>query len=85
MVGAVEEKLCPAGDGAEFSDHQPVVVDGIVIQHIVPLKSNGVMDKVVIHSVVSHEDMMTHLIPFYISMWRRSVKNLSVTIAPLRH
>ena len=29
--------------------------------------------------------MMTHLIPFYISMWRRSVKNLSVTIAPLRH
>ena len=59
MVGAVEEELCPTGDGAELADYQPVVVDGIVIQHIVLLKVNGVMDKVIIHGVVSHKDAGT--------------------------
>lgn len=29
--------------------------------------------------------MMIRLTPFYILMWRRSVKNLIATIAPLRH
>ena len=40
MVGAVEQEPGPAGDGAEPADHQPVLVDGIVIQHIVFFKVN---------------------------------------------
>ena len=48
MVGAGEQKLCPAGDGAKFPDHKFVMVDRIVVQYIVLLKLPRVFDKVVI-------------------------------------
>ena len=52
MVGAVEQEPGPAGDGAEPADHQPVLVDGIVIQHIVFFKVNRVINKVVVYGIV---------------------------------
>lgn len=42
----------PAGDGTELADHQPVLVDGIVIQHIVFFKVNRVINKVVVYGIV---------------------------------
>ncbi len=56
MVGAVEQKLRPAGDGAELADDQPLVVDGIVVEHVVFLKVPGVVDEVVVHGVIPHDD-----------------------------
>ena len=35
MVGAGEQKLCPAGDGTKFSDDKFVMVDRIMVQYIV--------------------------------------------------
>ena len=54
MVGAGKEKLRPAGDGAELSDGQPVPVDGVVVEYVVGLKFRGVVDKIVVHGVISH-------------------------------
>ena len=39
-------------DGTELADHQPVLVDGIVIQHIVFFKVNRVINKVVVYGIV---------------------------------
>ncbi len=57
MVGAGEQKLCPAGDGAKFSDDKFVMVDRIVVQYIVLLKLPRVIDEVVIHGKVPHKDV----------------------------
>ena len=56
MIGAGEQKLCPAGDGAKFPDHKLVVVDGIVVQYIVLLKISGIIYKIVIHGIISHDN-----------------------------
>ena len=48
MVGAGEQKLCPAGDGTKFSDDKFVMVDRIMVQYIVLLKLPRVIDEVVI-------------------------------------
>ena len=57
MVGAGEQKLCAAGDGAKFSDHKFIVVDRIVVQHIVFLKLSRVVDKIVVDGKVSDADV----------------------------
>ena len=57
MVGAGKEKLCSAGDGAEFPDGQFVPVDGVVVEYVVGLKVRGVVDKVVVHGVFAHGDI----------------------------
>ena len=55
MVGRVEDKLRPTGDGAVLSDDQPVMVAlRIVVQHVVPLEIPGVVDKIVIDGVRPH-------------------------------
>ena len=56
VVGAVEQELGPAGDGAEFADDKPLMVDGVVVEHIIALKIPGVVDKVVVYGVVPHGD-----------------------------
>ena len=38
MVGTVEQEFYTAGDGAELSDYQPIVVDRVMIKYIVPLE-----------------------------------------------
>ena len=57
MVGAGEQKLCPAGDGTKFPDDKFVMVDRIVVQYIVLLKLLRVIDKVVIHGKVPDKDI----------------------------
>lgn len=57
MVGAGEQKLCPAGDGTKFSDDKFVMVDRIVVQYIVLLKLLRVIDEVVIHGKVPDKDV----------------------------
>ena len=57
MVGAGEEKLCSAGDGAEFPDGQFVPVDGVVVEHVAGLKVRGVVDKIIVHGVFAHGDI----------------------------
>ena len=53
MVGAVEKEFCSAGDGAEFSNDQFILVDGIVIEDIVFFKLSWVSDKIVINRVIA--------------------------------
>ena len=57
MVGAGEQKLCAAGDGAKFSDHKFIVVERIVVQHIVFLKLSRVVDKIVVDGKISDADV----------------------------
>ena len=57
MVGAGEQKLCPAGDGSKFSDDKFVMVDRIVVQYIVFLKLPWVIDEVVIHGEIPDKDV----------------------------
>ena len=38
MVGTVEQKLHATGDGAEFADYQPFVIDRIMVKYIVLFK-----------------------------------------------
>ena len=49
MVGAVEQELRAAGDGAEFADDQPVVVNGVVVEDVAARKVPGVVDKIVVY------------------------------------
>ena len=56
MICAVEQEFCPAGDGTEFSDPQPVSVDGVVVQHIVFLEISRIMDKIVVEGERSDFD-----------------------------
>lgn len=55
-MGAGKEKLCAAGNGAKFSNHQLVVIDRIVVEDIVFLKLPRVPDKVVVHGIFPHLD-----------------------------
>ena len=57
MIGAGEQKRCPAGDGAKFPDHKLVVVDGIVVQYIVLFKLSRVIDEVVIYGEIPHKNV----------------------------
>lgn len=57
MVGAGEQKLCTAGDGAKFADYKPIMVDRIVVQYIVLFKLPWVFDKVVVHGEVPDNDV----------------------------
>ena len=41
MVGAGEQKTGSAGNGVVFADYQTVVVDGILVQHVVPPEQGG--------------------------------------------
>ena len=43
--------------GAEFSNNEPVSIDGIVIQNIVFLKFSGVIDKIIIDSKIPYFDI----------------------------
>ena len=56
MVGAVEQELGSAGDGAELADDQPLVVDRVVVEDVVALKIPGIVDKIVIDGVVPHRN-----------------------------
>ena len=57
MVGAGEQKLCPAGDGTKFSNDKFVMVDRIVVQYIVLLKLPRVINEVVIHGKLPDKDV----------------------------
>ena len=57
MVGAGEQKLCAAGDGAKFSDHKFSGVDRIVVQHSVFLNLSLVVDKIVVDGLISDADV----------------------------
>jgi len=54
MIGTVEQELCPAGNGAEFPDFQPISIDGILVEDIMLFKFSGVMDKVMVHGIIPH-------------------------------
>ena len=54
MIGTVEQELCPAGNGAEFPNFQPIPIDGILVEDIMLFKFSGVMDKVMIHGIIPH-------------------------------
>lgn len=45
MVGAGEQKTGSAGNGVVFADYQTVVVDGILVQHVVPPEQGGSFTK----------------------------------------
>lgn len=53
MVGAGEQKTGSAGNGVVFADYQTVVVDGILVQHVVPPEQAGVVYKIVIYGIVA--------------------------------
>ena len=57
VVGAGEQEFRAAGDGAEFSDHQPVAVDGVVIEHIVAHEFRGVPEEIVVDRVIPHRNI----------------------------
>ena len=57
MVGAGEQKLCPAGDRTKFSNDKFVMVDRIVVQYIVLLKLPRVINEVVIHGKLPDKDV----------------------------
>ncbi len=52
MVGAVEQKLRPACNGAEFAYPEPLVVYRIMVKHVVTLKLARVVNEVVVYSKV---------------------------------
>lgn len=56
MVGAVKKEAGTTGDGAELSDNQPVMIDWIMVQYIVLLKISGIICKIVIHGIISHDN-----------------------------
>ena len=57
MISTVKKKLYTTGNGAEFSNNEPVSIDGIVIQNIVFLKFSGGIDKIIIDSKISYLDI----------------------------
>ncbi len=52
MVGAVEQKLRPACNGAEFAYPEPLMVYRIMVKHVVTLKLARVVNEVVVYSKV---------------------------------
>lgn len=57
MICTVEKKLRAAGNGAEFSDDQPFVIDRIVVQHIVLLKIRRIFFKVIVDRIVADRNI----------------------------
>ena len=64
MIGASEQKLCPAGDRAKFSNDKFVMVDRIVVQYIVLLKLPWVWTKS-LYMVKSPTRMLGFLMTFF--------------------
>ena len=56
MIGAVEQKANSAGNGAELTDNQPFMVNGIMVENIIFLEIHRIIHKVVIYGVVAHGD-----------------------------
>lgn len=56
MVGAVEQEFRPTGDRTEFADHQPVAVDGVVVEDVVAFELHGVVHEIVVDRVVADLD-----------------------------
>ncbi len=54
VVGAGEQEFRAAGDGAEFADDQPVLVDRVVVEDVVLLEGPGIVAEVVVHGKVAH-------------------------------
>ncbi len=42
MIGTVEQKFRTASNGTEFTNNQPLLMDGVMIQHIVFLEQQRV-------------------------------------------
>ena len=56
MVGGIEQEFRPAGDGTIFADHQPVVVDWVLIQNILALKLPRV-GKIMVKRIITNADV----------------------------
>jgi hypothetical protein len=54
MIGAGKQKMSAAGNGTKLPNHQPVMVDGIVIQHVIFLKIYRVIYKIVVNGVIAN-------------------------------
>ena len=56
VVGGTHDELDPGGDGAEFTDDEPVPELRVIEQHVVSLKAGGVNGVIVI-GVVAYGDV----------------------------
>ena len=56
MICTVKEKLCAAGNGTEFFYNKMIMVYGVMVQNIVFLKPNRVIDKIIVHRIISNHD-----------------------------
>lgn len=56
MIGAVEKEFRAAGDGTEPPDYQPLMVNGIMVQHIVLLEESRIGYEIVVNGVVANLD-----------------------------
>ena len=54
MVGTVKKKLCPTGNGTEFSDNQAVLIDRIMIENIILLKLGRVIYKIIVYGIITN-------------------------------
>ena len=54
MIGTVEQNLRTASNGTEFTNNQPLLMDGVMIQHIVFLEQQRVSYKIIINSIVTN-------------------------------
>ena len=54
MIGTVEQKFRTASNGTEFTNNQPLLMDGVMIQHIVFLEQQRVSYKIIINSIVTN-------------------------------
>nr|DAW93817.1 MAG TPA: hypothetical protein [Caudoviricetes sp.] len=52
MICTVKYKLCPTGDGAEFSNEQFITIDRILIQNVVLFKIFWFARKVIIYGII---------------------------------
>ena len=54
MIGTVEQKFRTASNGTEFTNNQPLLMDGVMIQHIVFLEQQRVSYKIILNSIVTN-------------------------------
>ena len=54
MIRAVKYKFRPTSYRAELPNHQPVMINRILIQHIILLKLHRVIDKIIVHGILPH-------------------------------
>ncbi|MPM83051.1 hypothetical protein SDC9_130114 [bioreactor metagenome] len=57
VVSAGKEKLCAASDGAELAYDEPIAVDGVVVQHVMPLELGRVALPVVVKRIIAYNDI----------------------------